>query len=138
LETLRAAHESWNKRNFAGVIDNAAEKLTYTDHALLYCFLFSGFSSVGTQQPECVVPYYGVAVGPTTPQAVRIQVEPEAIFIAKEMGLDMAGMAISPISFQTMKRVGRKRLKREKRAISLLSHLHGRRGESKSDPCLLR
>ena len=33
METLRAAHESWNKRNFAGVIDNAAEKLTYTDHA---------------------------------------------------------------------------------------------------------
>jgi steroid delta-isomerase-like uncharacterized protein len=33
VKTLRAAHESWNKRNFAGVIDNAAENLTYTDHA---------------------------------------------------------------------------------------------------------
>jgi len=33
VKTLRAAHESWNKRDFAGVIDNAAENLTYTDHA---------------------------------------------------------------------------------------------------------
>jgi steroid delta-isomerase-like uncharacterized protein len=33
MKTLRAAHESWNKRDFAGVIDNAAENLTYTDHA---------------------------------------------------------------------------------------------------------
>jgi len=33
VETLRAAHKSWNKRDFAGVIDNAASKLTYTDHA---------------------------------------------------------------------------------------------------------
>ncbi len=33
VKTLRAAHESWNKRDFAGVIDNAAEILTYTDHA---------------------------------------------------------------------------------------------------------
>jgi len=32
LKTLRAAHESWNKRDFAGVVDNAAENLTYTDH----------------------------------------------------------------------------------------------------------
>jgi len=24
VKTLRAAHESWNKRDFAGVIDNAA------------------------------------------------------------------------------------------------------------------
>ena len=30
--TLRAAHESWNKRDFAGVINNAAEGLSYTDH----------------------------------------------------------------------------------------------------------
>jgi predicted ester cyclase len=33
VKTLRAAHESWNKRDFAGVIDNATENLTYTDHA---------------------------------------------------------------------------------------------------------
>jgi steroid delta-isomerase-like uncharacterized protein len=33
LKMLRAAHESWNKRDFAGVIDNAAENLSYTDHA---------------------------------------------------------------------------------------------------------
>jgi steroid delta-isomerase-like uncharacterized protein len=33
VKTLRAAHESWNKRDFAGVIANAAEKLAYTDHA---------------------------------------------------------------------------------------------------------
>ncbi len=32
VKTLRAAHESWNKRDFAGVIGNAAENLTYTDH----------------------------------------------------------------------------------------------------------
>src|SRR6202521_5631225 len=33
VETLRAAHESWNKRDFSGVVKNAAEKLTYTDNA---------------------------------------------------------------------------------------------------------
>lgn len=33
VETLRAAHESWNKRDFGGVIRNSAENLTYTDHA---------------------------------------------------------------------------------------------------------
>ena len=27
VKTLRAAHESWNKRDFAGVIDNAAESV---------------------------------------------------------------------------------------------------------------
>jgi len=32
VKTLRAAHESWNERDFAGVIRNAAENLTYTDH----------------------------------------------------------------------------------------------------------
>jgi ketosteroid isomerase-like protein len=32
VKTLRAAHESWNKRDFAGVINNAAEGLSYTDH----------------------------------------------------------------------------------------------------------
>jgi len=32
VKTLRAAHESWNKRDFAGVIKNAAEGLAYTDH----------------------------------------------------------------------------------------------------------
>src|SRR5260370_2432908 len=33
VKTLRAAHESWNKRDFAGVIRNSAANLTYTDHA---------------------------------------------------------------------------------------------------------
>jgi steroid delta-isomerase-like uncharacterized protein len=33
VETLRAAHESWNKRDFAGVVKNAAEDLVYTDNA---------------------------------------------------------------------------------------------------------
>jgi steroid delta-isomerase-like uncharacterized protein len=32
VETLRAAHESWNKRDFTGVVRNAAEDLAYTDH----------------------------------------------------------------------------------------------------------
>jgi hypothetical protein len=32
VKTLRAAHEIWNKRDFAGVINNAAEGLSYTDH----------------------------------------------------------------------------------------------------------
>jgi len=32
VKMLRAAHESWNKRDFAGVIRNAAEGLAYTDH----------------------------------------------------------------------------------------------------------
>ena len=34
VETLRAAHESWNRRDFQGVIRNAAESLVYTDHSL--------------------------------------------------------------------------------------------------------
>src|ERR1700680_4627465 len=33
VETLRAAHESWNKRDFTGVVRNAAEGLAYTDHS---------------------------------------------------------------------------------------------------------
>jgi steroid delta-isomerase-like uncharacterized protein len=33
VETLRAAHESWNKRDFAGIVRNAAESLVYTDNA---------------------------------------------------------------------------------------------------------
>jgi steroid delta-isomerase-like uncharacterized protein len=33
LETLRTAHQSWNKRDFAGVVKNAAESLVYTDNA---------------------------------------------------------------------------------------------------------
>jgi hypothetical protein len=32
VETLRAAHESWNKRDFAGVIHNATAGLAYADH----------------------------------------------------------------------------------------------------------
>jgi predicted ester cyclase len=33
VETLRAAHESWNNRDFQGLIRNAAEGLVYTDNA---------------------------------------------------------------------------------------------------------
>jgi steroid delta-isomerase-like uncharacterized protein len=33
VETLRAAHESWNRRDFAGVVRNSAESLVYTDNA---------------------------------------------------------------------------------------------------------
>jgi len=33
VETLRAAHESWNRRDFQGIVRNAAEDLVYTDHA---------------------------------------------------------------------------------------------------------
>src|SRR5713101_5867291 len=33
VETLRAAHESWNRRDFAGVVSNSAESLVYTDNA---------------------------------------------------------------------------------------------------------
>ena len=29
---LRAAHESWNKRDFAGVVSNAVKGLAYSDH----------------------------------------------------------------------------------------------------------
>ncbi len=38
VETLRAAHDSWNKRDFAGVVKNAAEKLTYADNARAVTF----------------------------------------------------------------------------------------------------
>jgi len=33
IETLRAAHESWNRRDFAGVVRNSAEGLVYTDRS---------------------------------------------------------------------------------------------------------
>jgi len=33
VELLRAAHDSWNRRDFEGVIRNLAERATYTDHA---------------------------------------------------------------------------------------------------------
>ena len=33
VKALRAAHESWNKRDFAGVIEKTAESLAYSDHA---------------------------------------------------------------------------------------------------------
>jgi steroid delta-isomerase-like uncharacterized protein len=33
VETLRAAHDSWNKRDFAGVLRNTTENLAYTDQA---------------------------------------------------------------------------------------------------------
>jgi predicted ester cyclase len=32
VKTLRAAHESWNKRDFAGLVSNAVKSLAYTDH----------------------------------------------------------------------------------------------------------
>ena len=32
VKTLRAAHESWNKRDFAGLVSNAVNGLAYTDH----------------------------------------------------------------------------------------------------------
>jgi predicted ester cyclase len=32
VKTRRAAHESWNKRDFAGVASNAVNGLAYTDH----------------------------------------------------------------------------------------------------------
>ena len=38
VEDLRAAHESWNKRDFPGVVKNAAEGLTYTDNARAVTF----------------------------------------------------------------------------------------------------
>ena len=33
VETLRSVHESWNRRDFAGIVRNATEGLVYTDHA---------------------------------------------------------------------------------------------------------
>jgi len=33
VEALRAAHESWNRRDFGGLVRNAAEGLVYTDNA---------------------------------------------------------------------------------------------------------
>jgi len=33
VEMIRSAHESWNKRDFAGVVKNAVEGLVYTDNA---------------------------------------------------------------------------------------------------------
>jgi steroid delta-isomerase-like uncharacterized protein len=33
VETLRAAHESWNRRDFEGTVRNMAESILYTDHA---------------------------------------------------------------------------------------------------------
>src|SRR6266851_7390551 len=33
VETLRAAHESWNRRDFAGVVRNSAERFAYPDNA---------------------------------------------------------------------------------------------------------
>jgi steroid delta-isomerase-like uncharacterized protein len=38
VEMIRSAHESWNKRDFAGVVKNAAENLTYTDNARAVTF----------------------------------------------------------------------------------------------------
>lgn len=33
VETLRAAHESWNRRDFQGITRNSVEDLVYTDNA---------------------------------------------------------------------------------------------------------
>ncbi len=33
VETLRTAHECWNRRDFEGTVRNMAEGLVYTDHA---------------------------------------------------------------------------------------------------------
>ena len=33
VEMIRSVHESWNKRDFAGVVKNAVEGLVYTDSA---------------------------------------------------------------------------------------------------------
>ena len=33
VKTLRAAHESWSQRDFAGVVRNVAEGFAYTDHS---------------------------------------------------------------------------------------------------------
>ncbi len=38
VEMLRAAHESWKKRDFADVVKNAAEGLVYTDNARAVTF----------------------------------------------------------------------------------------------------
>ena len=38
VEMLRAAHESWNKRDFPGVVKNASEGLVYTDNARAVTF----------------------------------------------------------------------------------------------------
>jgi steroid delta-isomerase-like uncharacterized protein len=35
VETVRAAHESWNERDFDGVVQDTVENLTYIDHALI-------------------------------------------------------------------------------------------------------
>jgi len=33
VEALRAAHESWNRRDYEGLVRNIAENFVYTDHA---------------------------------------------------------------------------------------------------------
>jgi steroid delta-isomerase-like uncharacterized protein len=33
VETVRAAHESWNRRDFDGVVSSMSDNFTYTDHA---------------------------------------------------------------------------------------------------------
>ena len=38
IEMIRSAHESWNKRDFAGVVKNADEKFAYTDNARAVTF----------------------------------------------------------------------------------------------------
>jgi steroid delta-isomerase-like uncharacterized protein len=32
VETVRAAHESWNRRDFQGVVRDSSENVVYTDH----------------------------------------------------------------------------------------------------------
>jgi len=33
VETVRAAHECWNRRDFDGIVRNMADNVTYVDHA---------------------------------------------------------------------------------------------------------
>ena len=55
VEMLRAAHESWNRRDFQGIVRNAAEELVYTDHAqnlTLKIGKTSGNGPKGGQRPS--------------------------------------------------------------------------------------
>jgi steroid delta-isomerase-like uncharacterized protein len=38
VDNMRAAHESWNSRDFDGVVRNVSDTLTYTDKALNHTF----------------------------------------------------------------------------------------------------
>ena len=38
VDNMRSAHESWNRRDFDGVVRNISDTLTYTDKALNHTF----------------------------------------------------------------------------------------------------